>query len=90
MAESITRRETLRRGLAATSLLALAPDWVIPAIAQGELLVPFTDLERPLLCRPRQTGAVTENSECFVSMLPRSAVGPGACHDRRVPVRARR
>src|SRR5438067_2091806 len=40
MSEPITRRETLR-GLAVSGLLALAP---IPALAQGETLVPFTDL----------------------------------------------
>jgi DMSO/TMAO reductase YedYZ molybdopterin-dependent catalytic subunit len=39
----ITRRETFRRGLAATSLLALLPDWAMPALAQGETDVPFTD-----------------------------------------------
>ena len=44
MSEPITRRETIRRGLAATSLLALSPDWALPALAQGETLVPFTDL----------------------------------------------
>jgi DMSO/TMAO reductase YedYZ molybdopterin-dependent catalytic subunit len=44
MPENITRRETLRRGLAATSLLGLAQDWAVPALAQGEILVPFTDL----------------------------------------------
>jgi len=41
MSKDITRRETLRRGLAATSLLALVPDW---ALAQGEADVPFTDI----------------------------------------------
>src|SRR4030081_2031203 len=35
----ITRRETVRRGL-----LALASPWALPALAQGETLVPFTDL----------------------------------------------
>jgi DMSO/TMAO reductase YedYZ molybdopterin-dependent catalytic subunit len=40
----ITRRESVRRGLAATSLLALARGWTLPALAQGEVLVPFTDL----------------------------------------------
>jgi len=40
----MTRRETLRRGLAASSLLALIPDWAVPALAQGETDVPFTDL----------------------------------------------
>jgi DMSO/TMAO reductase YedYZ molybdopterin-dependent catalytic subunit len=42
----ISRRETLRRGLAATSLLVLLPDWSISALAQGETDVPFTDLPR--------------------------------------------
>jgi DMSO/TMAO reductase YedYZ molybdopterin-dependent catalytic subunit len=44
MPEQITRRETLRRGLAATSLLAFVPDWATPALAQGETDVPFTDI----------------------------------------------
>ena len=44
MAEQITRRETLRRGLAATSLLALAPEWATPALAQGDTEVQFTDI----------------------------------------------
>jgi DMSO/TMAO reductase YedYZ molybdopterin-dependent catalytic subunit len=39
----ITRRETLRNALGATGLLALG-DWALPALAQGETLVPFTDL----------------------------------------------
>lgn len=41
----ISRRETLRRGLAATGLLALTvPDWAIPALAQGEREIAFTDV----------------------------------------------
>src|SRR3954463_15336897 len=40
MPEYITRRESVRRGLAATGLLAYA----IPVLAEGETLVPFTDL----------------------------------------------
>ena len=43
MEKGTTRRETLRRALGAASLLAL-PEWAIPALAQGETLVPFTDL----------------------------------------------
>src|SRR5712692_3549618 len=42
----ITRRETLRRGLAAASLLAMVPDWATPALAQGDTDVPFTDLPK--------------------------------------------
>jgi DMSO/TMAO reductase YedYZ molybdopterin-dependent catalytic subunit len=44
MAEHITRRETVRKGLAATGLLLGASAWEIPALAQGDVLVPFTDL----------------------------------------------
>ena len=41
----MTRREILRAGLVATSLLAIGvPEWAIPALAQGETLVPFTDI----------------------------------------------
>jgi DMSO/TMAO reductase YedYZ molybdopterin-dependent catalytic subunit len=40
----MTRRETLTRGAAAAAALALIPDWAIPALAQGEVDVPFTDI----------------------------------------------
>src|SRR5262245_23112338 len=40
-----TRRELLKGGLAVAGLSALGiPDWVLPALAQGETVVPFTDL----------------------------------------------
>lgn len=45
MPNQISRRETLRKGLAATGLLALTvPDWAIPALAQGEREIAFTDV----------------------------------------------
>jgi DMSO/TMAO reductase YedYZ molybdopterin-dependent catalytic subunit len=44
MSEQISRRETFRRGLAATSLLTLLHELPVPARAQGEVDVPFTDL----------------------------------------------
>ena len=44
MADQLTRRETLKRGLVAASLLALAPEWTLPALAQGDADVPFTDI----------------------------------------------
>jgi DMSO/TMAO reductase YedYZ molybdopterin-dependent catalytic subunit len=46
MPEQISRRETLRRGLAATSLLTLLHEMPMPALAQGETDVPFTDLPK--------------------------------------------
>jgi len=46
MPGQISRRETLRMGLAASSLLALLPEWSVPALAQGDTDVPFTDLPK--------------------------------------------
>jgi DMSO/TMAO reductase YedYZ molybdopterin-dependent catalytic subunit len=40
-----TRRRLLQGGLAAAGLAALGvPEWVLPALAQGEVVVPFTDI----------------------------------------------
>ncbi len=44
MANTMTRRETLKRGLAAAGALALVPEWAWPVLAQGEVDVPFTDI----------------------------------------------
>jgi DMSO/TMAO reductase YedYZ molybdopterin-dependent catalytic subunit len=45
MPNQTTRRDVLRGSLAVAGLSALGiPDWAIPALAQGETLVPFTDL----------------------------------------------
>ena len=45
MAQEMTRREILGAGLAAASLLAISvPEWALPALAQGETLVSFTDI----------------------------------------------
>ena len=77
MPEHITRRETVRRGLAAASLLALVPDWAIPALAQGDTLVPFTDLpanfnpapspERRTLDIRKIDGAFTPKEQFFTT-----------------------
>jgi DMSO/TMAO reductase YedYZ molybdopterin-dependent catalytic subunit len=44
MANGMTRRETLARGIAAAGALALVPEWALPALAQGDVDVPFTDI----------------------------------------------
>jgi DMSO/TMAO reductase YedYZ molybdopterin-dependent catalytic subunit len=44
MSQHRTRREVLQGGLALTGLGLLGvPDWVMPALAQGETIVPFVD-----------------------------------------------
>jgi DMSO/TMAO reductase YedYZ molybdopterin-dependent catalytic subunit len=45
MMKQTSRREILKGGLAVAGLGVLGfPDWALPALAQGETLVPFTDL----------------------------------------------
>jgi DMSO/TMAO reductase YedYZ molybdopterin-dependent catalytic subunit len=40
-----TRRDILKGGLAVAGLAALGiPDWAVPALAQGEVVVPFADM----------------------------------------------
>jgi DMSO/TMAO reductase YedYZ molybdopterin-dependent catalytic subunit len=46
MSEHISRRETVRRGLSAFSLLTVVRDFAMPALAEGEVDVPFTDLPK--------------------------------------------
>jgi len=43
MSQHVTRRETVRRGLAAAGF-ALLPEWALPALAQTETVVPFSDM----------------------------------------------
>ena len=57
MSAEITRRETLKRGLAAASLLALIPEWATPALADGDTDVPFTDI--PKTFNPNNPNAPT-------------------------------
>ena len=45
MKTSQMRRQILKGGLAAAGLgMVSVPDWMLPVLAQGETLVPFTDL----------------------------------------------
>jgi DMSO/TMAO reductase YedYZ molybdopterin-dependent catalytic subunit len=51
-----TRRHILRGSLAAAGLTALGvPDWAIPALAQSETLVPFTDIPETFTTTPSAT-----------------------------------
>src|SRR5829696_10378961 len=41
---SMTRRDAIKTGISAAALgAALDFDWILPAMAQGEVMVPFTD-----------------------------------------------
>jgi DMSO/TMAO reductase YedYZ molybdopterin-dependent catalytic subunit len=53
MKTETTRREILKGTLALAGLGALGfPDWALPALAQGETLVPFTDLPEKIVTNP--------------------------------------
>ena len=48
-----TRRKLLKGGLALAGLgMVGLPEWVLPALAQGETLVPFTDLPEKIVLAP--------------------------------------
>src|SRR5437879_12079484 len=55
MTKQSTRRDILKAGTAVAGLTALgALEWVLPALADGEALVPFTDMPEnfPLVTGP--------------------------------------
>jgi DMSO/TMAO reductase YedYZ molybdopterin-dependent catalytic subunit len=53
MANETTRREILKGGLAVAGLGMLGiPEWALPALAQGETLVEFTDLPEKIVLVP--------------------------------------
>jgi DMSO/TMAO reductase YedYZ molybdopterin-dependent catalytic subunit len=43
MAGEMTRREVVKRGLATAGVLAVVPEWALPALTQGDTDVAFTD-----------------------------------------------
>jgi DMSO/TMAO reductase YedYZ molybdopterin-dependent catalytic subunit len=55
--DRITRRESLRRGLALGGVLATLPEWNLPAFGEGGTDVPFTDI--PNTFKPLNRGAAT-------------------------------
>ncbi len=58
MANEIGRREILKKGLALTSVAAFTAQWPLPALAQGEDLVPFTDVPESFKTTAPQPGAI--------------------------------
>jgi DMSO/TMAO reductase YedYZ molybdopterin-dependent catalytic subunit len=75
---STTRRDMLKSGLALAGLGVLGlPEWALPALAQGETLVPFTDLpdnfnptpavDRRLLDIRTITGSITPRDQFFTT-----------------------
>src|SRR5438874_130381 len=54
-ADMTSRRAILRGGLAAAGLAAVGiPDWALPVLAEGETLVPFTDIPANFATNPSE------------------------------------
>jgi DMSO/TMAO reductase YedYZ molybdopterin-dependent catalytic subunit len=77
MANLTSRRTVLKGGLAAAGLGLLVPEWTLPALAQGETVVPFTDIPQNFATNPsevvrvfdirRLTSAVTPKDQFFTT-----------------------
>ena len=50
--KELSRRQTLRLGITTAAGLALIPEWALPALAQGEVDVPFTDYPANFVTAP--------------------------------------
>ena len=91
MANRTTRRALLKGGLAAAGLGALGlPEWALPALAQDEALVPFTDVPedfgrgalgptRRVLDIRTITGPLTSRDDFYtIQHFDKPALAPGA------------
>ena len=67
-----TRREILKGSLAAAGLGVLGlPEWVLPALAQGETLVPFTDLPADINLTPAADRRIIDIRTIQGALTPR-------------------
>ena len=54
MVDELSRRQMLRRGIVVAGVAALGiPEWAIPVLAEGEELVPFTDVPSDFTTNPK-------------------------------------
>ena len=72
MSQVVTRRSVLKSGAAAGALAALGwPDWLLPALAQGETLMPFTDMPANFSTNPSEIVRVLDIRRIDAPMTPR-------------------
>ena len=72
MANDISRRSVLQSGMAVGALAALGwPDWLLPALAQGDTVVPFTDIPDNFSTNPNETTRVLDIRRIDGPVTPR-------------------
>ena len=69
---TISRRSVLKTGAAAGALAAIGwPDWLLPALAQGETVVPFTDIPANFATNPSELVRVLDIRRIDAPVTPR-------------------
>lgn len=72
MSKQSTRREILKGGLAVAGLGVIGfPEWALPALAQDETLVPFTDLPETINLTPTPDRRIIDIREIAGQFTPR-------------------
>ncbi len=72
MAAPVTRRQLLTSSTAAGALLAFGlPEWILPALAQGETLVPFLDIPGSFTTSPSEEVRVLDIRRIDGPLTPR-------------------
>ena len=72
IADGLTRRRVLIGGAAAGVLAAMGlPEWILPALAQGEALVPFTDVPANFNTNPSELVRVLDIRKIDGAITPR-------------------
>ena len=72
MTRQNTRREILKGGLAVAGLGVLGfPEWAMPALAQGETIVPFTDLPDNINLTPTPDRRIIDIRKISGTLTPR-------------------
>ena len=85
MSTQHTRRDILRGGFAVAGLGILGiPEWALPALAQGETLVPFTD---PEYYRARKQGSEDDLSIAASQVVRVSGSETLGLHPRLAPLK---
>jgi len=68
----ISRRSVLKTGTAVGALAAIGwPDWLLPALAQGETVVPFTDIPANFATNPSELVRVLDIRRIDAPVTPR-------------------
>src|SRR5215475_12357901 len=95
MTQHITRRDVVRTGLALAGLgIVGIPEWVLPALAQSETVVPFLDFPERVITNPAPdrriidirtiNGPITPKDEFFTTQHYGHPVVDGATFKLRV------